>query len=119
MSLKETLKGIVENVDGALAAIIMAGDGIPVEQYLRESGFELQTLAIEYTAAIREIRRTVEILKVGELEEVGISTGELSVIIRTAGDDLFVVLILAKNGNSGMGRYQLRLKSADLTRELA
>lgn len=119
MSLKETLSGIVENVDGAVAAFIMAGDGIPIEQCILESGFELQSLVVEYTAVIKEIRRTVEILKVGALEEVGISTGELSVIIRPLREDMIVVLILTKNGNSGMGRYQLRLNSDSMARELS
>lgn len=119
MSLKETLGRIVENVDGAMAAFIMAGDGIPVEQYVLESDFELQSLAVEYTAVIKEIRKTVGVLKAGELEEVAISTGELSVLIRTVGADLLAVLILKKNGNSGMGRYQLRLNSDYMARELA
>ena len=119
MSLKEILNGIVGSVDGAIAAFIMAGDGIPVEQCILESSFELQSQAVEYTAVIKEIRRTVDILKVGELEEVGISTGALSVLIRTVGEDLLAVLILKKNGNSGMGRYQLRLNSDSMARELA
>lgn len=119
MSLKEILAGILDNVDGAIAAFIMAGDGIPIEQYIVESAFEVQSLAVEYTAVIKEVRRAVDILKIGELEEVAISTGDLSVLIRTVGEDLLAVLILTKNGNNGMGRYQLRLNSDCLARELA
>lgn len=119
MPLKETLERIVRSVDGAIGAFIMAGDGIPVEQCILESSFELHSLAVEYTAVIKEIKRTVDILKVGELEEVGITTGALTVLIRTVGEDLLAVLILKKTGNSGMGRYQLRLNSGSMARELA
>lgn len=120
MSLRDILTGIVEGVDGAMAAIIMANDGIPIDEaYVAQTEFDLQSLAVEYATLIKDIRRTVSILKVGDLEEVSIATGQVSVVIRILDKDLFVVLILAKDGNVGMGRYQLRLKLDSMAQELA
>jgi len=52
------------------------------------------------------------------MEEVSITTGQLYVNIRVLSDDLFVVLVMLKDGNLGKGRYLLRLKCFDLTQEL-
>ena len=120
MSLKDTLSGIVEAVDGAISVVIMAFDGIPIDEVnIQQSDFDAQTLAVEYASLIKDICRTVGLLKVGNLEEVSITTGKITVIVRMLNDELFIVLIMGKDGNIGMGRYLLRLKSAELARELA
>lgn len=119
MSLRDTLKVIVESVEGGLAAIIMASDGIPIDQFVAaQAGFDVQLLTVEYAALLKEIRRTVELVKAGRLEEVSISTDRARVILRVLSDELFVVLAMAKSGNFGKGRYLLRLKSDELAREL-
>ena len=120
MSLRDTLTGIVENVEGSMAAIIMAYDGIPIDEVaVVQTEFDLQSLAVEYATLLKDIKRTVEVLRVGVLEEISITTSQVCVLIRTLNKELFVVLIMTKNGNIGMGRYQLRLKSDSMVQELA
>jgi hypothetical protein len=43
----------------------------------------------------------------------------LYVVIRILNDELFVVLIMTREGNFGKGRYLLRLKSGDLAQALS
>lgn len=120
MSLNDTLKSIVEGVDGALAACIMANDGIPIDEFSSgEAPFDLQLLSVEYATVLKEIRRAVDVIKAGDLEEVSISTGMTRVVIRVLNEELFVALVMAEDGNFGKGRYLLRLKSGDMARELA
>ena len=119
MSLRDTLREIVENVDGGLAAIIMAYDGIPIDEVVvAQTEFDLQLLTVEYATVLNEIKRAVAVIKVGEMEEVSITTGQVRVIMRVLNDELFAVLVLTKEGNFGKGRYLLRLKSPDLAEEL-
>jgi len=118
MSLKDTLSEIVDNVEGGIAAIIMAYDGISVDEVVARTDFDLQLLTVEYASLLKDIKRAVEILTVGDMEEVSITTGQLYVNIRVLSDDLFVVLVMLKDGNLGKGRYLLRLKCFDLTQEL-
>lgn len=118
--MRNALNGIVRNVEGALAAIIMAYDGIAIDEVTQpQSGFDLQLLTVEYASVLKEIKRAIEVIKVGDLEEVCITTGHLLVVMRVLSDELFVVLIMSKDGNFGKGRYLMRLKSVDLLRELA
>jgi hypothetical protein len=41
------------------------------------------------------------------------------VAIRVLNDELFIVLIIKRDGNFGKGRYLLRLKSYEIAQELA
>lgn len=120
MSLRDTLKSIVENVDGGLAAMIMAYDGIPVDEVcLEQTEFDMQLLSVEYATVLKEIRHTIEVIKAGDMEEVSITTGQTCVAIRVLSDELFVVLIMKRDGNFGKGRYLLKLRSFELSRALS
>lgn len=120
MSLRDTLRSIVENVDGGLAAMIMAYDGISVDEVsVEQTEFDMQLLSVEYATVLKEIKRSVEVIKAGDMEEVSITTDRTCVAIRVLNEDLFVVLVIKRDGNFGKGRYMLRLKSYEIAQELA
>jgi predicted regulator of Ras-like GTPase activity (Roadblock/LC7/MglB family) len=120
MSIRDSLKEVVENVDGALAAMIMAYDGIPIDEItVPQPEFDLQSLSVEYATVLKEIKRAAELVKAGAMEEVSITTNRTRVAFCVLNEDLFAVLIMTRDGNFGKGRYMLRLKAYDLIRELA
>ncbi|MBC7961681.1 MAG: roadblock/LC7 domain-containing protein [Steroidobacteraceae bacterium] len=120
MSLRDTLNTIVSSVDGALAAVIMAYDGIPIDEVaVEQAEFDLQLLSVEYASVLKEIKRAVEVIKAGNLEEVSIATTQTRVVVRVLNDDLFAALIMKHDGNFGKGRYLLKLNSYELARELS
>lgn len=115
MSFRETLQDIVENVGGGLGAVIMGYDGIPIDEYVKEDGaLDVQLLTAEYAAVLKEIKRTVEVLKAGVLEEVAINTEFSIAIARVINDDFFVVLVMGSEGNFGKGRFLLRREGPKL-----
>ena len=120
MSLRDTLRTIVESVDGGMAAMIMAHDGIPVDEVcIEHTEFDMQLLSVEYATVLKEIRRSVEVMKAGDMEEVSITTNLTCVAIRVLNEELFIVLLIKRDGNFGKGRYLLRLKSYEIARELS
>ncbi len=120
MSLRDTLNTIVQSVDGSLAAIIMAYDGIPIDEVIVEqTEFDMQLLSVEYATVLKEIKRAVDVIKMGDLEEVSISTSRTCVVVRVLNEDLFSALILSRDGNIGKGRYMLKLKSFEVLQELS
>lgn len=120
MSLRDTLNTIVSTVDGALAAMVMAYDGIPIDEVvLEDAGMDMQLLSVEYATILKEIKRAVEVIKAGEMEEVSISTTQTRVVVRVLNSDLFAALIMRRDGNYGKGRYLLKLKSFAMVRELS
>jgi predicted regulator of Ras-like GTPase activity (Roadblock/LC7/MglB family) len=117
MGLRGTLQDIVEKVGGGVAAIIMGYDGIPIEEYILETDFDVQLLAVEYVNVMKEVKRSVELLKSGELEEILISTEQSKIIIRPVCDDFFIMLTLKSDGNYGKGRFLLKLEIPRLREE--
>jgi predicted regulator of Ras-like GTPase activity (Roadblock/LC7/MglB family) len=119
MSYKESLKTITESVGGGLAAIIMGYDGIPIDEYLVDSTqFDLQLLTVEYANLLRDIRRTVDLLGNGVMEEVSIATDRLRVLVRVINDQFFLVLVITADGNYGKGRYLLSREALKLKDDL-
>ncbi len=109
MPMKSTLREIVENVDGGLGAVIIGFDGIPLDEYLKpDAPVDLQVLAVEYATVLKEVRKAVEVLDSGTMEEISINTDVSRVIIRMIDEDIFVVLALLCDGNFGKGRYLLK-----------
>lgn len=120
MSLRASLSAIVQSVDGSLSAVIMAYDGIPIDEVtVEQSEFDMQLLSVEYATVLKEIKRAVDVIKMGDLEEVSISTSRTCVVVRVLNDDLFAALIMSRDGNIGKGRYMLKLKSFEMLRELS
>lgn len=119
MAYKESLKSLTESVGGGLAAIIMGYDGIPIDEYLLDSTqFDLQLLAVEYSNLLRDIRRTVDLLENGAMEEVSIATDRLRVLVRVINEEFFFVLVITADGNFGKGRYLLSREAIKLKDEL-
>jgi len=119
MSYKKSLKTITESVGGGLAAIIMGYDGIPIDEYLVDSTqFDLQLLTVEYANLLRDIRRTVDLLGNGVMEEVSIATDRLRVLVRVINDQFFLVLVITADGNYGKGRYLLSREALKLKDDL-
>ena len=120
MSLRDLLSSIVQNVDGSLAAVIMAYDGIPIDEVtIDQTEFDMQLLSVEYATVLKEIKRAVDVIKMGDLEEVSISTTRTCIVVRILNEDLFAALIMSRDGNIGKGRYMLKLKSFEMLRELS
>jgi len=119
MAFRETLKGLVDNAAGGQGAVIMGYDGIPIDEYIKKDvSLDVQLLAVEYATLLKEIKRTIDILKTGDMEEISITTGLSRIIVRPVTQDFFVVLVLDKAGNFGKGRYLLKRDAPKLGEEL-
>lgn len=119
MSLRETLRVIVESVGGGIGAVIMGYDGISIDEYITpETTFDVQLLSVEYSNLLKEIKQAVEVLKTGAMEEVAINTDISKVLIRVINDDYFLVLVLNCDGNFGKGRYLLKKYSPQFCENL-
>lgn len=115
----EILQRIVDETAGAVGAVLMGYDGIAIEQYFsQDEKLDLQMIAIEYANVLKEIRKTSEILDMGEMQEVSIRTEQLITVIRIITPEYFVALALAQDGNFGKGRYLLSRETVNLRNEL-
>lgn len=115
----ETLKKVVDNVDGGLAAVIMGLDGIPVDSYVRQSDkVDVTTVGMEFSFILTQIKKAGESLQVGGLEELVVKAQRLLLICRMVSGQYFVAVALAPEGNFGKARYLARMATPALVAQL-
>ena len=114
-----TLRALVEQVPGSQASLLMGVDGIAVDSYVAQSP-ELDPVqaGAEYAQVLAAARRAAESLEAGEVEELALTTGRGTLLLRLVTPEYFVALALAPGAQQGRGRFQLRLASLRLAPEL-
>jgi predicted regulator of Ras-like GTPase activity (Roadblock/LC7/MglB family) len=120
MGFREDLEGICGRVDGALAATLMGFDGIAIEtaEMKAADGVELQSLLVEYSGILSQVRQAAESLRMGKASEVSIRTDKLVAVARPLTPDYFILLALSPDGNVGRARYELRIAGPKLAAQL-
>src|SRR5512139_2689327 len=108
MNFIEVLKDTVDKVDGAVSAMIIASDGIAVEEYVSEKILDLAGLGAEASAMIRDIGFAAENLGLGEAREFSIISDKCGIIMRKISEDYYIALIIKPEGNYGKGRFVLK-----------
>ncbi len=118
MDFNDIVTELVESVTGGIAAVIMATDGIALAEYVKPGqSLDIQTMAVEYTSVLSEIRKASEVLQAGKLEELTVCTESLTLILRVITDEYFIAVVLSSNGNYGKGRYLIRMAAPKLVEE--
>ena len=115
----DTLKKVVDNVDGGIAAVIMGLDGIPVETYVRlHDRVDVNTVAMEFSFILSQVRKAGDSLQVGSLEELSVKAQRLMLVCRMLSSQYFVAIAMAPEGNFGKARYLVRLATPALVAQL-
>lgn len=97
----------------------MGFDGIAVESFSKDQQkTDIQTVGMEFSYILTQVRKAAETIDAGSIEEVTIRTGSMTLIIRVLSRDYFVALAVAPSGNSGKGRYLLRVTAPKIQAEL-
>jgi predicted regulator of Ras-like GTPase activity (Roadblock/LC7/MglB family) len=108
MSFSDVLREAVEKVEGAVSAMIIASDGIPVDEYASEKLIDLTGLGAEASAMIRDVGLAAENLGLGEAREFSIISDKCGIIMRRINADYYIALVITPEGNYGKGRFVLK-----------
>ena len=112
---REALQLMVDGTEGGIAAILMGYDGIPLEQYIvGDSELNVETVGMEFSVVLSQIRKAAEMLEAGTAREVTIQAEHMTTVIRLLNDEYFVAIALKPTGNSGKARYLLRTNAGKL-----
>ena len=115
----ETLKRMVDSVDGGMAAVVMGLDGIPVDTYIKQSDrLDVNTVAMEFSFILTQVRKAGDSLQVGSLEELSVRAQRLTLICRMISPQYFVAIAMAPEGNFGKARYMARVSAPTLAAAL-
>jgi predicted regulator of Ras-like GTPase activity (Roadblock/LC7/MglB family) len=115
----ETLRKVVDNVDGAIAAVIMGLDGIPVDSYVRQANaVDVNTVGMEFSFILTQVRKAGDSLQVGGLEELSVKAQRLILVCRMISPQYFVAVAMSPEGNFGKARYLARMAQPALVAAL-
>ena len=115
----ETLKKVVDNVEGGIAAVIMGLDGISVDTYIKLADrVDVNTVAMEFSFILSQVRKAGESLAVGNLEELSVKAQRLLLVCRMLSPQYFIAIVMAPEGNFGKARYLARLAQPALVAQL-
>jgi predicted regulator of Ras-like GTPase activity (Roadblock/LC7/MglB family) len=116
---KEILQDLVDRTDGGVAGLLMASDGIAIDQYSTGDGpFDIESVGMEYSVVLKGVQRAAEMLDTGSTQEVSIKTERLTTVVRMLSDEYFVALAVAPGGNVGKARFLLRTSAPKLIENL-
>ncbi len=122
MTFREVLTKVVDSTPGARAAVLMAADGIPVEEYRAEgSDLDLPTMAVDFQRVLEEAQKvTIQMDSDGggPLEEVILKTGGIEILFRPIDDEYYLIVALERTGFLGKARYLVSSLLQDLREEL-
>ncbi len=113
------LQKIVDETGGGIGAVLMGYDGIAIDQFFSpDAEVDLQMVVVEYSNVLKEIRKTAEVLSLGEMEEISLRTDRFILVIRMLNEEYFVALIINREGNFGKGRFLLSRERSSLLEAL-
>jgi predicted regulator of Ras-like GTPase activity (Roadblock/LC7/MglB family) len=108
MSFSEILRESVKRVDGAVSAMILGIDGMPVEQYTSEKLINLEDLSAESSQMMKDINNAASNLGLGTANEFSIISDLCGILLRKINADYYFALIIKPDGNFGKARFVLR-----------
>src|SRR5512134_2426640 len=117
MPFSDILKEVVNGAEGALGALIVGLDGIPVDEYSVGGEIDLQFMTVEYLALLKEIEKGSQAAQLGTTKEVTVVADKALIMLRRLTEEYFLVLIIRPDGNFGKGRFLLRMSVPKLLKE--
>jgi predicted regulator of Ras-like GTPase activity (Roadblock/LC7/MglB family) len=115
----ETLKKVVDNIEGGIAAVVMGLDGIAVDSYVKlDDRVDVNTVAMEFSFILGQVRKAGDSLAVGSLEELSVKAQRLLLVCRMLSAQYFIAIVMAPEGNFGKARYLARLAQPALVAQL-
>lgn len=116
---REHIQTVVDRVEGGIGGLIMGLDGIAVDTYIAAGkNIDINTIGMEFSFILTQVKKAAEILEVGKLEEVSIKAEQLMLVIRMISDEYFLAVLLQQDGNFGKCRFLMRVAAPRIVAEL-
>lgn len=115
----ERLSEISSRIEGALALSLVAQDGITVESVSSAPELDLDLLAAELVTQVLAIGENHRELDAGDVEQLTVASDRITVMVSSASDSYYLVLVLAGGGSHGRARFELRRARLLLEPDLA
>lgn len=113
------LENAVNTVPGAQSTVLMGFDGILVDLFQGKQTVDMETMGMELSVLMKEVRNAANSLEAGNADEMTIRTDKFLAVIRVVNDEYFIAMSLSPDGNIGKARYVLRTMAPTIGSELS
>ncbi len=114
----EKLENAVNSVKGGRALVLMGFDGLPVETHSSDEQFDVETIGMEFSVLLKEVRKAAEQLEAGPMRELTVRTDQLTAVMRVLNEEYFLAMAVEPSGNLGKARFILRMMAPKIASEL-
>lgn len=123
MSFAGILRTLVSEAGGAIAALVLGRDGIPIEQVdaarlSAEESERIANAAAELGRIFEEIRKASDSFGGGEPQETVVRLDRFWLLLRPVDQETHLLLVMAPEGNVGKARFLMRRHLPGLRAEL-
>lgn len=108
MPFKSLLNRLLEDIPGALGAIIIDWEGEAVDQVARIADYDIKVLGAHKGVILGLLREAMTRFDSGELEEVQIRTGRNKTLIAPLTTDYFLILTLGPESIAARAAFKMR-----------
>ncbi len=115
----QMLQDAVNRVQGADSALLMGFDGIMVDMYNNDNESDVESMGMELSVLIKEVRKAAELINAGAASEMTVKTDKLVVVLRIINEEFFVAMTLLPDGNIGKARFVLRTMAPTMNEALS
>ncbi|HYB54068.1 MAG TPA: hypothetical protein VEG84_09395 [Thermoanaerobaculia bacterium] len=113
---QDALRRIAERVEGTRAVSLVGVDGIPIDTYGPGEGVSVEAVAAELGSFVKSSRPTEP--GSAPVQQLCLVTDEGKAILSRVTEEYYLLLLLAREGNFGRGRFELRKAALALEKEL-
>jgi predicted regulator of Ras-like GTPase activity (Roadblock/LC7/MglB family) len=115
---QDSLRRIAERVEGTRAVSLVGLDGIAIDSYVSSEGLPMDSMAAEAGAVVKAARTARALADHATVNEVTMSSARSAALLCRVTEEYYLLLLLARDGNFGRGRFELRKAAAMLEKEL-
>jgi predicted regulator of Ras-like GTPase activity (Roadblock/LC7/MglB family) len=103
---RDVLSGLVDRVEGAMAASLIGLDGIAIET-VGADRVPLDALGAEFGGFVKSIRHANTELDTGEVLQFALVTERYITFLSQVTNEYYILLVLQPEGNYGRARFEL------------
>ena len=115
---QDILRRVAERVEGTRAVSLVGVDGIAIDSYVASEGLPMDSLAAESGAIVKAAHGAQALTDHGPLQQLTLASERAATILCRVTEEYYLLLLLARDGNFGRGRFELRKAAAALEKEL-
>ena len=118
MPFKKLLSRLLEDIPGALGAIIIDWEGEAVDQVARIEEYDIKVFGAHNGIILQLLRDALARIDSGGLEEILIRTGKNKTLIAPLNEDYYLVLSLGPEAIAGRATFRMRCCVDELRAEI-